>query len=351
MIRFIYGKSGSGKTEKIFSEMARSSDRVFLLVPDREAVAAESRAAELNNAQNVDVLTFGRLCNYIFRRYGGLCVDYIGAGAKKLMMRNVMKTLSPALKEYADVNHFGIFEKMTELRTNCYHDKISPSDLENAAKSIGAGVPLGAKAADLGLIFSAFDAEVASRFEDPDGMISSAYALLQKHDFFEGADVFIDSFSSFSAQQYDILERIFRTAKNVWITFPFVKEERRESAVLILSETERIVRSTVEKAGKGNETEEIILNGFQRYKSEELAFLAENIVKNRAPAKEESFVPQDIQVVRAANGFSEAEAVALDICRAVRSGIRYRDIVVIVRDTSVYEGILDAVFRKYEIPF
>ena len=351
MIHFIYGKSGSGKTERIFSELERSSGRVFLLVPDREAVAAESRTAELNNAQNIDVLTFGRLCNYIFRQYGGLCVDYIGAGAKKLMMRNVMKVLSPALKEYGDVNHFGIFEKMTELRTNCYHDKITPRKLEDAAKAIGEDVPLGAKAADLGVIFSAFDVEVASRFEDPDGMLSSAYALLQQHDFFADCDVFIDSFSSFSAQQYDILERIFRTAKNVWITFSFVKEERNESAALILSDTERRVRGTVEAAGKNREIEEIILNGFQRYRSEELVFLAENIVKNRAPAKEESFVPQDIQVVRAANGFSEAEAVALDICKAVRSGVRYRDIAVIVRDTSSYEGVLDAVFRKYEIPF
>ena len=71
MIRFIYGKTGSGKTETVFSEMERSARRgkVFLLVPDREAVASESRAAELTNAQNIDVLTFGRLCNYIFRRW------------------------------------------------------------------------------------------------------------------------------------------------------------------------------------------------------------------------------------------------------------------------------------------
>ena len=351
MIRFIYGKSGSGKTEKIFSEMERSEGRVYLLVPDREAVAAESRTAELPNAQNADVLTFGRLCNYVFRRYGGLCVDYIGAGAKKLMMRNVMKMLSPALKEYGNVNHFGIYEKMTELRTNCYHDNITPKSLEDVGNAIGANVPLGAKAADLGLIFSAFDSEVASRFEDPDGMLSSAFALLQKHDFFQGADVFIDSFSSFSAQQYDILEIIFKTAKNVWITFPFVKEERYESAVAILSETERRVRSAAEKAGKRESLGEIVLNGFQRYRSEELSFLAENIVRSRAPAKAKDFAPKDISVVRAANSFSEAEAVALDICRAVRGGVRYRDIVVIVRDTSVYEGILDAVFRKYEIPF
>ena len=65
MIRFIYGKTGSGKTTAVFAEMERSAKngKVFLLVPDREAVAAESRAAELENAQNIDVLTFGRLCN------------------------------------------------------------------------------------------------------------------------------------------------------------------------------------------------------------------------------------------------------------------------------------------------
>ena len=97
MIRFIYGKTGSGKTDAVFAEMEKSARerRTFLLVPDREAVAAESRAAELNGAQNIDVLTFGRLCNYIFRRYGGLCVDYIGAGAKKLIMRNTVKKLAP----------------------------------------------------------------------------------------------------------------------------------------------------------------------------------------------------------------------------------------------------------------
>ena len=74
LIRFIYGKTGTGKTTAVFAEMERSAKngKVFLLVPDREAVAAESRAAELANAQNIDVLTFGRLCNYIFRRWGGL---------------------------------------------------------------------------------------------------------------------------------------------------------------------------------------------------------------------------------------------------------------------------------------
>ena len=352
MIHFIYGKTGSGKTNAVFSEMERSAckGKVFLFVPDREAVAAESRAAELNHAQNIDVLTFGRLCNYVFRRYGGLCVDYIGAGAKKLIMRNVMKTLSPALKEYGKTNHFGIFEKMTEFRSACYHDKISPSDLVEAGQSIGEMTPLGAKAMDLAAIFAAFDAEVASRFEDPDGMLSSAYDLLQCHDFFSESDVFIDSFSSFSPQQYDILEHIFRYAKNVTVTFSFVKEDRLEPSVAVLSETEKRLRRTVERAG-ADRIEETVLRELHRYRSESLQFLAENIDRSRSAAWGADRIPQDIRIVRAANAFSEAQAVATDICRAVRNGVRYREIAVIVRDTGPYEGILDAVFRKYEIPY
>jgi len=352
MIHFIYGKTGTGKTETVFSEMQRAAltRKVFLLVPDREAVAAESRSAELESAQNIDVLTFGRLCNYIFRRWGGLCVDYIGAGAKKLIMRNVMKTLSPALKEYGKTNHFGIFEKMTEFRSACYHDKISPDDLVDASRSIGESTPLGAKAMDLAAIFAAFDAEVASRFEDPDGMLSSAYALLQQHDFFSGADVFIDSFSSFSPQQYDVLEHIFRYAENVTVTFPFVKQDRREPSVAVLSQTEKRLRRVAERAG-AEEIEETVLTESHRYRSESLRFLAENIDRSAGASWESDRIPEDIRIVRAANAFSEAEAVATDICRAVRHGVRYREIAVIVRDTVAYEGILDAVFRKYDIPY
>ena len=352
MVRFVYGKTGSGKTSAVFAEMERSArdKKVFLLVPDREAVASESRAAEMENAQNIDVLTFGRLCNYIFRRFGGLCVDYIGAGAKKLIMRNVMKTLSPTLREYGKTNHFGIFEKMTEFRSACYHDKIAPSNLLDVSRLFGEETPIGAKTADIALIFSLFDKEVASRFEDPDGMLSSAYALLQEHDFFSGTDVFIDSFSSFSPQQYDILENVFRCADNVTVTFPFVKSDRNEPSVAVLAETERRVCRVAETAGAGK-IEETVLREFPRYRSASLRFLAENIDRSRSAPWDSDEAPKDIRVVRAANAFSEAEAVAQDIRRAVRDGVRYREIAVIVRDTVPYEGVLDAVFRKYEIPY
>ena len=353
MVTIVYGKSGTGKSDWIFAEAERAAEteRVFLLVPDREAVSAESRAASLRFAGNIDVLTFGRLCNTLFRTYGGLCTDYIGKGAKKLMMRNVMCAMGPLLKEYGkDPKGLGIYEKLSSMRTVFYQDKIFPAELETAAAALGHETPLGAKLSDLALIFSAFDAEVSSRWEDPDGMLSHAVSLLAMHDFFEGCTVLIDSFTSFSPQQADILEHIFRGAKNVAVTLPYLPEEREEAAVHFLAGTDDRLRRTARRAGvSGIRT--VTLREATRYRSAELAALSRSIWSQDAGAGVHTAVPQDITLVRAANIFAEAEAAALDICRAIRAGLRYRDIAVIVRDPKSYEGILDAVFRKYEIPY
>ena len=63
MVGFVYGRRGTGKSEFIFSRMEEAAKRgkVYLLVPDREAVSAESRAAELENAPSVTDTEFLRL--------------------------------------------------------------------------------------------------------------------------------------------------------------------------------------------------------------------------------------------------------------------------------------------------
>ena len=352
MVGFIYGRTGSGKSEWIFSHMEKTAEKghVFLLVPDREAVAAESRAAELPYAGNIDVVTFGRLCNYVFRRYGGLCADYITSGAKKLLMRNVLRGLAPMLKEYGAASGLGIAEKLTATRSELYQDKILPNDLERASEKLGEETPLGAKLADLSLIFAAFDAEVSSRWEDPDGILSVAHELLRGRDFFDGSTVYIDSFTSFSPQQYDLIGQMMAGADDVYITLSYLQEEAEEASARHLAVTDRLLRRAAERTGVKT-AESISLRTAKRYKSEELAFLSNEIAGDGVASAVWNETPRDIVLTRAANAFAEAEAAAIDICRTVRRGARYRDIAVIVRDTSTYEGILDAVFRKYEIPY
>ena len=95
MVHFIYGRTGSGKsTFMLECASATHGKHIFVLVPDRGAVMAERTFSYAPNAGDIDVVTFSRLSNFVFRRYGGICENYISRGAKKVIMHNTLAALS-----------------------------------------------------------------------------------------------------------------------------------------------------------------------------------------------------------------------------------------------------------------
>ena len=66
MIRFILGRSGSGKTEMIHKYISQIGDdkRVVLIVPEQSSFQSEKRILETmgaKRARNIEVLSFRRL--------------------------------------------------------------------------------------------------------------------------------------------------------------------------------------------------------------------------------------------------------------------------------------------------
>ncbi|MBE6612524.1 MAG: hypothetical protein E7632_08525, partial [Ruminococcaceae bacterium] len=105
MIHFILGRAGSGKTSRICELAAASMDegrRVFLMVPEQMAVDAEQRMADLlgdKPSLSLEILNFRRLCNRIFREYGGLSYNYITKSGRTLMMWQTLTELAPMLND------------------------------------------------------------------------------------------------------------------------------------------------------------------------------------------------------------------------------------------------------------
>ena len=353
MVSFIYGRTGSGKSSYIYEKAANTIGKhIFVLVPDRAAVLAETRFAAAPNAGDIDVITFRRLCNFVFRRYGGICENYISRGAKKVMMHNTVRALSGLLSSYKDIGagDTAATEKLISMRTELARSGASLSRLELAAQKNDGEA--GKKFADMALLFTAFDAEVGARFTDPDGMIAKMNALLSVNDFFCGCDVYIDSFASFSGEQLETVKQIIKSADNVYITLPFVpREDARTPCFFGVNDTRARLFAAVNEAG-GQISEQTVLFDVKRFKNEELSFLSRNLFPGNANVKAVfEKEPEHIHAVYAANAFAESEAVCLDIARRVRGGARYRDLAVIVRDTASYAGVIDAMMRKYGIPY
>ena len=60
---------------------------------------------------------------------------------------------------------------------------------------------------------------------------------------------------------------------------------------------------------------------------------------------------KNIRIYSCRNPYAEAEAAAVAILTELRSGMRCRDIAVIMRDAGAWAGIIDAVFDKFGIPY
>ncbi|MBQ0126202.1 MAG: hypothetical protein KBS59_07785, partial [Clostridiales bacterium] len=204
MVDFIYGRSGTGKSTEVLlraEKSARDGKHVYIIVPDRDAVSTERLASELHNAGNIDVVTFRRLCNYIFRSLGGICENYISTGAKKLIMHSVLEKLSDELAEYGKISKtdLSMTETLVSARGEMMRNLISPSDLDMASEKLSGKTAK--KASDLGKIFSAFDAELSRDYKDPDGMLSAAEKRVLGSGFFSDSEIYIDGFTAFTAQQ------------------------------------------------------------------------------------------------------------------------------------------------------
>lgn len=77
MVRWILGTAGTGKTSRALEEAgaaARAGQKVLLLVPEQYSLEMEKAVRRVLNTSSaflVEVYSFTRLCDRIFRELGG----------------------------------------------------------------------------------------------------------------------------------------------------------------------------------------------------------------------------------------------------------------------------------------
>ncbi len=359
MIRFIYGESGYGKTHEISNMIKKDADtgvRSYLIVPEQQAVSSERMMLEIlpMSAQlELEILNFSRLYNRVCREYGGLEYNYITKPAKYLLMWQTLRELSPMLEYYkggaegdSETTEF-MLSAVGEFKAN----SIEAASLEQASKKLDPSSSLYAKLRDLSLIYAAYNSAVSQSFSDSADDVAKLASILSKHNFFEGCNVYIDSFSSFTAAEHAVIERIFRQAKNTFVTIPLPEPSYESICSASISASER---KLIKNAGKHGGHTSLILRENKRSAFESISYLAKNIweVSETTPL-EYTLDKADTSVCfeLCATPYEEAEAAARHTLDLMRRGYRCRDIVVVMRDSESYRGIIEPAFERNGIPF
>ena len=357
MLKLICGPSGSGKTEhltKCIETDIQNGVRSFLLIPEQQAYISERGLAERlpkNAGLFFEVVSFSGIAEKVFCEYGGVTAESVSSAVSSLLMWHTLSTLSPLLQQYGksadgDLTLTNLMlASIAEMRSG----GVNAQTLEKVAEKLEEGSALQKKLSDIALIDAAYHAKIEECFgADPSDKLLRLASLLQYHNYFKNANVYIDSFTSFTVPEYAVLLQILKQAKNMTVALCTDETNSKLPHFMSVSDTARQLLHLADRADVA--VEKVLLTTQKEEKPQAIALLEKNLWRFSA-SQTALASDSSVRLSIAANIYEEAETAALQICELVSGGMRYGDVAVVVRDIDAYRGILDAALERHHIPY
>ncbi len=358
MVHFILGQAGTGKTtllQQQAAQAAKQGKRVLVLVPEQYSFETERAMYEqmgFSYSAQMEVLSFSRLAELIFREYGGLAGRYVDDSARHMLMSITLQELRDSLELYsARLSGSAMLTAMVEMVGEFKNAGIPPEELREQGKTIADPILRG-KVEELSLIYTLYQSLLEKSFADQKDDLIRACRLLEGRDFFKGCSLFFDSFKGFMFGEFRMLEQMLSGAQDV--TFAFccngLYDSRQGTGVF--SPVQETIGRLLRMAAKLSVpvASPVMLDVPKRFETPELAHLSHQLFAPTPQPFEE--LCEAVQVVRCENPYDQLEYVASAIWRLVRGeGLRFRDVAVIGRSMEELIPPLESIFEKYEIPY
>ncbi|MCH5202887.1 MAG: PD-(D/E)XK nuclease family protein, partial [Oscillospiraceae bacterium] len=204
------------------------------------------------------------------------------------------------------------------------------------------------KLIETSLIKDAFDTLVNKSYIDPDELISIANNSLKENNVFRDYIIALDSFSGFTNAELEFLEKLMTDSREFYISLTTDNTHNNE----LFFTTERTNRQLINIARKNGIkiSSPVVLDSPVRFRNPDLIPILRNVY--RIDKETSNNKPQDIMVYESENRYSECDFVARNIRRLIiEEYYKYDDIAVVFRENNTYNGIIDTVFEKYNIPY
>ena len=357
MLNIIAGGAGCGKTYEMMSriEAAVKADKdVLVIIPDQFSFEFDRALYErigMTLFNRINVLSFARTAKDIFIRHGGLKGRYADDIVKNIMMFRTLKSLSEreGLCFYNRQAKSAMFvESALDIVKELTLSGVTPEQLTDCVNVLDESIR--DKAADIALIYSEYENLLsASGYKDGEGDISEAAKRAQVHSYFNGKTVFIDSFKSFTADEYAFLEAVICQSESTTICLATADEKSRDFSIF---ETVNKTRSKLVRIAQehGIDIGTTMLREPKRFAEPELAFLSGNVLRYvRGKYDGEC---NAVKVYYSADSYGEGDFVCSEIRRLVmEENYNYKDIAVLARQKENYSSVMESAFERYDIPF
>lgn len=359
MLQFVVGRSGAGKTAYLKQKLCtlvtkEQADKLLFLVPEQLSFETEKDMLSRLGAKEcrkVEVLSFTRLADFVYRQTGGLAGQAIDDGGRHIIMSLAIEQAQDRLELYQ--KQAGkpeliplMLNALKELKTCA----VSTQRLREAAAGFVNGT-LRQKVMETALIVDIYDAILEGSYIDPLDDLTRLYHALSAHTLFDGYTVVVDGFSGFTAQEQKILEVLIRQASLCIISICGDEAEFASDGNLFFT-TKRTKKRLKELAKKNGVPvlQDIRLDKPLRFSVPAISYLEEHFERPASLPYTEA--PDGVTVYCADDIYDECDFVARTIrSLTIEQGYTYKEIAVICRDINFYRGILDTALEKYGVAY
>lgn len=352
-LQLIYGRAGTGKSTVILEQVKNnlhSEVKQYIIIPEQFSYSEEKKLmAELqeNSIINAEVITFKRMAERVQTEVAGRTKSLLSKSGKAMIMYSILdkqKDKLQYIKNSSNNIDLGI-QTIKDFKKNV----IKYQDIEGLIESVDKPL-LKAKLQDVNIIYSEYEKCIQEKFLDEEDKISKLATSLESSTMFDNSDIYIDEFSGFTKQEYQVIAKLLKKARKVRLAI-CLDELNEKNKTDIFYFNKSAVEELIDIATEcGVEVEKpIYLNKQYKLKNPEIKHLEQNLY---APtyAKYAGEV-KNIKTILTLNPYEAIEYVAKNIIKLVRDeGYKYSDIAIIARNIDEVQSKVKAILGNNGIP-
>lgn len=366
-LRFVIGRTGTGKTNTLFEEMIKKSLReplgspIIYIVPEQMSFTAENRFVHMSEASGMiraQVYSFTRLAWRIFQETGGASRMHLSSTGVNMLIRKIIEENKRELKVFKRAaDKIGFVQHIEQLLTEFKNYCITVDDLAEKKDDLQFGMAtrgLGDKLHDLELIYEKFEQYIAGKYLGAHDYLQLLAESIEDSKELQDAEIYIDGFYSFTTQELIVIQKLLETCKRVTIALtidrPYKTGKKPDELDVfkMTGETYFNIYELAKSHGIAIE-EDVFLYESKRTSEPSLQHLEQNVHIQPTRVFEGEAA---LQISTAANRRAEIEGIAREIRKlSMEKDFRYKDMAIYVRNSESYREIIETVFTDYDIPF
>ena len=354
MLTLIKGRNGSGKTSWCLNEIVERAkegkESVFVVRENLDYTFEVELVKRLEPSERrfCEVTNMKKLCRDVIRKTGGYSFAFLDDPEKITVLRKTVLKCADHLSFYRKRGKDSAFyEMMSQLFDELRNENVTPDDLRRIAESCRSDLSK-QKFMEIAMLLDQYEKELKDSVLDNAGEVARASEYLLESGLLKGKAVYIDGFFSFNAVTRKLISKMSECASHVYVTIECTedKKDRDNAFAVTYKGAERLSESYKDGFGVFPEVKAFPVDDHTKPSG------LVNAEYYFGTGKYNSKENEGLFLIKGNNIYDEVEMCADEIQRLIREeGVRYRDIVILLREPARYQEAILRIFDRYEISY